>query len=59
MSYNFFLSKNKICENLDIEDARKFYMMLLKMKEKRINFNVDYVMILIYGDLNFKKIVKK
>lgn len=40
---------------LDIKEMRKFHQMLLKMKKRRPNFNVDRVMTMLYGKKYLQK----
>lgn len=49
----FCQKKNVIVNNMDAKDLSEFYQMLLKVKKKRTNFNVDFVMKSLYGN-NFR-----
>ncbi len=49
----FHKKKVVIVHNIDTKDLNNFYQMLLKVKKKRTNFNVDFVMKTIYGN-NFR-----
>lgn len=49
----FCQRKIVVVANVDAKDLSNFYQMLLKVKKKRTNFNVDFIMKSVYGN-NFR-----
>lgn len=49
MFFKWFSVKNEVVSNDSLVDRIKFHNMLLKMKKKRPNFNIDRVMKKLYG----------
>jgi hypothetical protein len=49
----FCQKKIVVVDSVDAKDLNNFYQMLLKVKKKRTDFNVDFVMKTLYGN-NFR-----